>query len=134
MADDVLLNKAATVERCLRRIRQTVRAVPALDGLDAQDVVVLTLQRAAQACINGAMHAVRITGLGLPQSSRDAFAMLADAGALDAAAAESLQRMVGFRNVAVHAYAALNLDIVRAVASGGLGTLEDFARWMVGRA
>ena len=43
----------------------------------------LNLQRAAQACIDAAMHAVRQSGLGLPQTSRDAFQMLADAGDLD---------------------------------------------------
>lgn len=132
--DDVLLNKAATVERCVARVRETLGRDPRLDGLDAQDVVVLNLQRAAQACIDGAMHSVREVRLGLPQTSRDAFEMLATAGLLDAALAEALMRMVGFRNVAVHEYRALNLDIVRAVAASGLGDASAFARWMVARA
>ena len=132
--DDVLLNKAATVERCLARVRGMVAADPALVALDAQDVVVLNLQRAAQACIDGAMHAVRTARLGLPQTSRDAFDLLAGAGALDASLATAMMRVVGFRNVAVHEYRALNLDVVRAIATDGLGNVEAFARWMVARA
>ena len=132
--DDVLLNKTATVERCAARVRETLAGDPDLTSLDAQDVVVLNLQRAAQACIDGAMHSVREARLGLPQASRDAFQMLADAGLLDEALAGALMRMVGFRNVAVHEYRALNLDVVRAVAAGGLGDVAAFARWMVARA
>ena len=132
--DDVLLNKAATVERGLARVRQALSADPGLAGLDAQDVAVLNIQRAAQACIDGAMHAVRTARLGLPQTSRDAFEMLAEAGLLDARLAEALVRMVGFRNVAVHEYRALSLDVVRAVAADGLGDAEAFARWMIARA
>ena len=132
--DDVLLNKAATVERCLARVRQALAGDPGLASLDAQDVVVLNLQRTAQACIDGAMHAVRTSRLGLPQTSRDAFSLLADAGLLDARLADAMMRMVGFRNVAVHEYRALSLDVVRAIASRGLADAETFARWMVGRA
>lgn len=134
MADDVLLNKAAAVERCLTRVRMHVSADPGLTGLDRQDSVVLNLQRAAQACIDGAMHAVRTGGLGLPQTSRDAFTLLADAGLLDPDLAAAMMRMVGFRNVAVHEYRALSLDVVRAVATDGLGEVEAFARWMTARA
>ena len=130
--DDVLLNKAATVERCLARVRAAVASDPALVSLDAQDVAVLNLQRTAQACIDGAMHAVREASLGLPQTSREAFALLADAGLLDLHLADAMMRMVGFRNVAVHEYRARSLDVVRAVAARG--DAEAFARWMVGRA
>lgn len=132
--DDVLVNKAATVERCVARVRSALAGDPALASLDAQDVVVLNLQRAAQACIGGAMHAVRTERLGLPQTSRDAFAMLADTGTLDADLAAAMMRVVGFRNVAVHEYRALNLDVVRSVAADGLGNVEAFARWMTTRA
>ncbi len=118
--DDVLTNKAATVERCLGRVRE--------------DAVVPNLQRAAQACIDGTMHVVRATCLGLPRTSRDAFQMLADAGDLGTALAASMMRTLGFRNVAVHEYWALNVDVGQAVGTDGLGDLAQFARWMIGRA
>ena len=61
-------------------------------------------------------------------------ATLADASALADDLAAALMRIAGFRNVAVHEYRALNLTVVRAVAVGGLGNVEAFARWMTARA
>ncbi len=128
MADDVLLNKSATVERCLRRIQDEVGDdVRVLrDDLTRQDAVVLNLQRACQASIDLALHLVRARGLGVPQQSRDAFALLVEAGWLDPALAKRMQRMVGFRNVAVHDYRALNLDVVEALIEHHLGDFTAF--------
>ena len=129
-ASTVMQARVVSTGRCVARIRETVEADAGLATLDAQDVVVLNLQ-----------HAVRTERPGLPQTSCDAFAMLADAGALAADLAAALMHVVGlaaptyrFRNAAVHEYRALNLDVVRAVAVGGLGNVEAFARWMTARA
>ena len=42
--------------------------------------------------------------------------------------AGKLQAMVGFRNIAVHDYQAINLDIVRAIITNNLQDVEEFAR------
>ena len=85
------------------------------DDLTSQDSIVLNLQRACEAAIDLAMHLVRKHRLGIPQDSRDAFDLLVAAGKLEAPLAESLKRMVGFRNVAVHSYTRIDLAIVRAI-------------------
>ena len=77
------------------------------------------------------MHLVRRQRLGIPQESREGFELLAKAGLLPAALAESLKRMVGFRNVAVHAYRLLDLAIVQAIVESHLGELLEFARLAV---
>lgn len=74
------------------------------------------------------MHRVRRGRLGVPQDSRDAFDLLARSGALEPELAEAMQRMVGFRNVAVHAYARADLAIVRSIIERHLGELERFAQ------
>ncbi len=38
-------------------------------------------------------------------------------------------RMVGFRNVAVHDYQALQVEIVQAILRGHLQEVEAFAAW-----
>lgn len=129
MPDDVVLNKAATIERCLRRVREEAAADPDLADPTHQDAAVLNLQRACQAAIDLAMRRVRTAGLGVPQDSRDAFRLLTEAGALPADLAERMQKMVGFRNVAVHEYQALSLPILRAVVADHLGEFEAFVRW-----
>ena len=66
-------------------------------------------------------------GLGIPQASRDAFAMLATADKIPADLADAMKRMVGFRNVAVHDYRALSLPVVRALVADRLGDSRRFA-------
>jgi uncharacterized protein YutE (UPF0331/DUF86 family) len=73
------------------------------------------------------MHRVRRDKLGIPQDSRDAFDLLVRAGMLEPSIAEGLKRMVGFRNIAVHDYTRLDLEIVRAILDRHLGDLEQFA-------
>ena len=129
MPDDVLLNKTATIERCLKRIRDEYDgdAHNLTDSLTRQDAIILNVQRACQAAIDLSMHLVRARGLGAPQDSRDGFRLLIQAGLLDADLGERLMRMVGFRNIAIHDYQALNLDVVQAIIEKHLTDFERFA-------
>jgi uncharacterized protein YutE (UPF0331/DUF86 family) len=127
---DVARNKAATIERCVHRARDVYAGIDAhlTDDLTRQDSIVLNIQRACEAAVDLAMHLVRVYRLGIPQESRDAFELLATAGKIDRTLADGLKRMVGFRNVAVHDYQRLNLDIVRAILRRDLDDLLAFAR------
>jgi uncharacterized protein YutE (UPF0331/DUF86 family) len=129
MADDVILNKAAIIERCVKRVRDLYADDDAnlFDDLTRQDAIVLNLQRACEAAIDLSMHLVRRGRLGVPQESREAFSLLAEAGALDPSLAATLARMVGFRNLAVHEYQALQMPIVRAIIREQLADLLEFA-------
>jgi len=117
--DDVLLNKAAIIERCIRRLREESRACPDLDDFTHLDALTLNIERACQAAIDMAMHVVAERRLGVPQSSAGAFTLLEQAGLIDAALSKSLRGMAGFRNIAVHQYEELNLEILRWVVKSG---------------
>jgi uncharacterized protein YutE (UPF0331/DUF86 family) len=82
--DDILLNKAAVIERCIRRIAEEYRACPDLDKFTHVDAMTLNIERACQAAIDMAMHLVASHHLGVPQSSGDAFSILQKAGLLSA--------------------------------------------------
>ena len=124
--DDVLLNKAGIIERCLRRVAEEYRGDPArLEDFTHQDSIVLNLERACQASIDAAMYVVAREHLGVPQDSADAFRLLAAAGRLDAQLAERLRRMVGFRNVAIHEYQALDIRILRSIVDSRLVDFTD---------
>jgi uncharacterized protein YutE (UPF0331/DUF86 family) len=133
MADDVVLNKASVIERCLQRVEDEYEGDPTnlRDDITRQDAIILNLQRACQAAIDLAMHLVREHGLGVPQESREAFALLDDAGHLDTELSDRLQRMVGFRNVAVHDYQDLNLDIVQSIVEEHLSDFTTFTEQVV---
>ncbi len=133
MVDDVVLNKAATVERCIQRVHQEYEGMGGdlQADITRQDALILNLQRATQACIDLAMHALRVQKLGIPQDSRDAFTLLMQAGFVDQPLGASLQRMVGFRNIAVHDYQTLNLIIVKAIIEHHVSDLLAFTEQAV---
>ena len=93
-----------------------------------QDAIILNLQRACEAAIDLAMHLVSTHRLGVPQDSREAFDLLAQRAIIDAALAEKLRRMVGFRNIAVHDYLRLSLPIVEAIIANGVADLLAFSK------
>ena len=133
MVDDVVLNKAETIERCVVRIREEFQAleVSLEEDMLRQDSIILNLQRACEASIDLAMHIVRIKTLGIPQESRHAFGLLEAGGGLEASLADRMKNMVGFRNVAIHNYRALDLDIVRSIVMEHLDDFLDFSKWAV---
>ena len=131
--NDIVLNKAEIIERALGRANDVYRIH--LSDLernpDAQDVIVLNLQRACEAAIDLAMHVVRLKGLGLPRESRDAFSLLERADVIDPNVADRLRKMVAFRNIAVHDYRALDWAIVRAIVEKDSKDIAVFSRQIV---
>lgn len=130
MADDVLINKAATIERCVARAREEYARGPATFATDhtRQDAAILNIQRACEAALDMAQHLIRRDGLGVPQSARDVFTLLAQAGWIDAALADGLKRMVGFRNIAVHDYQSLQLTITVAIIQTHLDEFLQYSQ------
>ena len=130
MADDVILAKAAIIERCVARVREVHGGDDGVLTRDItkQDSIVLNLQRACEASIDLAMHIVRTQRLGVPQESREAFGLLERADLLDSDLAGRMSRMVGFRNVAVHDYRKLSMDIVASLVRERLDDFLDFTR------
>jgi len=129
MENDVIYNKAQIIERCLQRVYEEYAGKPEnLTNYTKQDSIILNIQRSCEAAIDLAMHIVAERRLGLPQNSRDAFIMLDNAGILDTELAQKMQAMVGFRNIAVHDYQTVNLDIVKAIIEKHLIDLQRFVK------
>lgn len=127
MADDVTLNKTAIIRRCLARVREEHGGRrESLENLTRQDSIVLNLQRACEAAIDLAMHRVAAQGLGVPQTSRDAFVLLETAGVLKASTAKRMRAMVGFRNIAVHNYQDLQAPVLQSIIEAHLDDFETF--------
>jgi uncharacterized protein YutE (UPF0331/DUF86 family) len=133
MADDVILNKAASIERCLQRVLEEYAGdnQNLVANQTKQDAIILNLQRACETAIDLAMYVVNQRRLGAPQESRDAFVLLQTAGILPADLATRMQRMVGFRNIAVHEYTRLNLEVVQAIITRQLDDFRTFSSTIV---
>jgi len=133
MVDDVLINKAATIERCVQRAREEYFSEPATfaTNFTRQDAAILNIQRACEAALDMGQHLIRRDRLGVPQSARDVFALLARAGRIEHVLAEGLQRMVGFRNIAVHDYQSLQLPITVAIIEKHLDEFLQYSKTLL---
>ncbi|MCX7904370.1 MAG: DUF86 domain-containing protein [Caloramator sp.] len=127
MVNDVLLNKIQTIDRCLKRINEVYENNPEnLKDYTKQDSIILNLQRASEACIDIAMHICSEEKLGIPQNSRDAFELLEENKIIDFKLLRKLKAMVGFRNIAVHDYQSINIEIVKNIIENHLQDFIDF--------
>ena len=74
------------------------------------------------------MHVVAEKKLGVPQTSRDAFEFLAKNHIITDALTFRMKAMVGFRNIAVHDYQEINLDIVKLIIEKHLDDYKEFTK------
>ncbi len=113
MQDDVLMNKAAIIERCVARAIEEYQKDPDSFAVNytRQDAAILNIQRACEAALDMGQYLIRRDKLGIPQSARDVFTLLAENGWIEQSLADSLKRMVGFRNIAIHEYQNIQLPI-----------------------
>jgi len=129
---DVILAKAAAIQKCLRRIKDVTGLDPdRLDDLDVQDIFVLNLQRAIQSAIDRSVHVVASEGLGIPDTIRGNFVLLENAKILTKTLSKKMQSMVGFRNIAIHDYQALDVKILKAILTKHLKDLEQFYTYIL---
>ena len=127
--DDVVLNKASIIERCIKRIHEEYQDNPEnLKNYTKQDSIILNIQRACEAAIDLAMHIVSTKKLGVPQESREAFELLAEDDIIAEGLKNNLGGMVGFRNIAVHNYQEIKLEIIRNIIEERLEDIDVFKR------
>ncbi len=125
--NDVLLNKASIILRCIKRIQDVYgESDNFVIDFTRQDSVILNLQRACEASIDISNIIIKNNKLGIPQSSRDSFTLLQKASLLSFDIADSMRKMVGLRNIAVHDYQAINLDIIVSVIENHLTDFNAF--------
>ena len=81
---------------------------------------------AIQACSRAAHHIVAAEGWPVPETNADAVTLLEGHGVVPAPLAEAVAPAMGFRDLLVHEYAAI--DDERVVAN--LGRIEDLERFV----
>lgn len=132
MKSDVILNKVAIIERCIRCINEEYQQNPQnLENNTKQDCIILNLQRACEASIYLAMHIVADKRLGLPQDSRDAFSLLEAENIIPAFLSNRMKAMVGFRNIAFHDYQELNLVILQKILDHHLVDFSEYTQTII---
>lgn len=64
--------------------------------------------------------------MGVPDDMKQNFTFLGEKKIISSDLAERMEKMVGFRNIAVHEYQALKVEILKSILSNRLPELEDF--------
>jgi uncharacterized protein YutE (UPF0331/DUF86 family) len=129
METSVILNKIETIERCIARIKTVYEGnYENLKDYTKQDSIILNIERACQAVIDIGMMIVSERKLGIPQNSRDSFEILFENKIIDEKLLKKLKNMIGFRNIAVHNYKAINIDVVKSIIENHLNDFTEFTK------
>ncbi len=127
-----------TVEHILRYLEGEIKVIEdsrvTREALDEEENLVFTdatkhrMQIAVEMVINIAEHLVSGLNLGMPEFARDLFPLLARENIIAEDLAEKLGKAVGLRNVLVHMYLDVDLDILANSATVGLNDLREFVK------
>ena len=123
---DLIAKRLAFIETRLRELTTMARLDRVHDDLKEERFVEHTLQLAIQAALDVASHIVSDERLGEPATNRELFDHLAGGGWISRELAAKLGDMAGFRNVLVHGYQDVDLDVVVDAAANRLGDLTAF--------
>jgi len=123
------------VNRLLERMEQYLRLIGRMkfskdelvSNIDIQHLLERRLQLAIETCIDVAQHLVSEERLSPRDTAADLFEALARAEIISEALSRSLQSAVGFRNLLVHEYGALNYELIYANFREDLNDLREFA-------
>ncbi len=123
---DLVHKKLAFVETCVADLRSLARLDAIDDDIREERFVVHTLQLAAQAAIDVASLIVSDERLGEPRTNAELFELLHRAQWIDRDLSRSMRNLAGFRNVVVHGYEDVALEIVKDIVRNRLVDLLDF--------
>lgn len=130
MDRQIVEQKLESLRRCLARITSKCPEQPEVlvADPDLQDIISLNLSRAVQLCVDIGAHLVAELNVPPPDTMGQTFDVLAQAGLLDSGLANNLKKAVGFRNIAVHDYQAINWHIVHGIVKNHLADFTELAK------
>lgn len=126
---EVILNKIESLRRCLKRIRDEYdEKEENLFNFTKQDSIILNLQRACELCIDMGNYLIAQKRMETPRTSREVFEILKNHQIITAELSEKLQRMVGFRNIAIHNYQEMDMEILKSIINSHLVDFEELEK------
>ena len=130
----IVTEKLESLRRCIQRIQDNTP--PEIESLtkdpDIQDILVLNLTRAVQLCVDIGSHMVSASGEAAPATMGEVFTALNKLGVISPTICESMRKAVGFRNIAIHNYEAINWEIVFAICNKSLADFRQFVKEIEG--
>jgi uncharacterized protein YutE (UPF0331/DUF86 family) len=126
---EILRRRIEALLGYLKRIERfaSIERQQFIDDADTHHLAERYLHLAIESALDIAHHLIADAGLESPETYRDAFAILARHGVIDAALAVRMQAWAGFRNILVHAYLAIDHGIAWNSIVHDLGDLRALA-------
>ena len=129
----ILAQKLESLRRCLQRVETKCPPTPAdlANDPDLQDVIVLNLTRAVQLSVDIASHIISQSNEPAPDTMGEAFSTLEKLGVIERETRDNLRKAVGFRNIAIHNYEAIDWEIVFNICQRQVKDFKQFAHAIV---
>jgi uncharacterized protein YutE (UPF0331/DUF86 family) len=126
--NDIIINKIQSIQRCVERAREEYNKSPRTfdTNYSSQDAAILNVVRACEQCIDLANHIIKKQKMGIPTSSSESFELLQAKSIIDQPLMKNLKNMIHFRNIVIHNYQQINLEIVKSVIKKELNNLVLF--------
>ncbi|GAB6074516.1 type VII toxin-antitoxin system HepT family RNase toxin [Nautilia lithotrophica] len=122
-----VLYKIKSIERYIARIEEDYDE-EFEKNYTKQDAVILNIQRAVQQAIDLGSYLIKKHKFGIPKSSKEIFEILEKHGVIDKNLSLNLQKMIGFRNIAIHEYTKLQHDIIKYIIDERLKDLVEYEK------
>ena len=125
----VIGEKLLSLNRCLERVKLHMPAnVEALQSdFDTQDIICLNIQRVVQISVDIAAHILAEQLHEQTPTMAETFLALSRHGLLDSQLASRLAKAVGFRNIAVHEYDTLDMNILYSIITKEIDCFYEFS-------
>lgn len=126
----IIAEKLESLRRCIQRIEDKTPedAGNLIRDIDLQDILVVNLTRAVQISVDIGSHIISSANQPMPQTMGDVFTKLHELDVISQETNERLRKAVGFRNIAVHSYEAINWEIVYAICQNSLRDFRQYAQ------
>jgi len=127
---NLILAKAGSIKRHLNRIteKSNTDLQTFLKDLDRQESIIFNLQMAIQNCIDIAAHIISEEALGVPGSTNEMFYLLQERGYLNDTITGKMVAAVGFRNLIVHEYGKIDLELVFEAVQKDIDDLNEYLK------
>ena len=126
--NDIVINKINSIQKCIKRACEEYKKDPVNfdTNYTLQDASILNILRACENSIDLANHILKKYKLGIPKSSTESFKLLSENSIMNSKLSKKLQKMVQFRNIAIHQYQELDLEIVKLLLKKDINDLLEF--------
>lgn len=126
----ILAEKIESLRRYIQRIedKKPDNINLLIQDLDLQDILVINLTRAVQLCVDIGSHIISTANKPSPQTMGEVLTTVYELTAISLDTREQLKKAIGFRNIAVHNYEAINWEIVYAICHNSLQNFRRFAQ------